>query len=129
MMAEGLRKIGTISYLLKNGALNQNSILFWDEPESNLNPKLIRDIAKLLIYLERLDVQIFIANHSLFLIKELEILRQKENNIRYFSFGFDEENNLRVSQNKVFEYLEDIVILDEAIEQSDRFMDIDNDYD
>jgi predicted ATPase len=129
MMAEGLRKIGTISYLLKNGALNQNSILFWDEPESNLNPKLIRDIAKLLIYLERLDVQIFIANHSLFLIKELEILRQKEHNIRYFSFGFDEENNLRVSQNEVFEYLEDIVILDEAIEQSDRFMDIDNDYD
>jgi hypothetical protein len=63
------------------------------------------------------------------LIKELEILRQKEHNIKYFSFGFDEENNLRVSQNEVFEYLEDIVILDEAIEQSDRFMDIDNDYD
>jgi hypothetical protein len=58
----------------------------------------------------------------------LAILRKKENNIKYFSFGFDEENNLRVSQNEVFEYLEDIVILDEAIEQSDRFMDIDNDY-
>ena len=35
---------------------------------------------------------------------------------------FDEENNLRVSQEDDFDYLEDIVILDEAIEQSDRFM-------
>jgi len=33
MMAEGLRKIGTMSYLIKNGALNKNSILFIDEPE------------------------------------------------------------------------------------------------
>jgi len=127
MMAEGLRKIGTISYLLKNGGLNKESVLFWDEPESTLNPKLIKDIAKLFIYLESLDIQIFIATHSLFLVKEIEILRNKEHNIKYFSFGFDKNNNLRVSQDTVFEHLEDLVFLDEAIEQSDRFMDIDND--
>ncbi|RKZ50439.1 MAG: hypothetical protein DRR16_08590 [Candidatus Parabeggiatoa sp. nov. 3] len=40
LVAEGLRKIGTLSHLIANGALNKNSILFWDEPESNLNPKL-----------------------------------------------------------------------------------------
>jgi len=122
MMAEGLRKIGTISYLLKNGGLNKESILFWDEPESTLNPKLIKDIAKLFIYLEALDIQIFIATHSLFLIKEIEILKKEEHSIKYFSFGFDEENNLRVSQDNDFDYLEDLVILDEAIDQSDRFM-------
>jgi len=126
MMAEGLRKIGTISYLLKNGALNKDCILFWDEPESNLNPKHIRAVAKLFIYLEKLGIQIFIATHSLFLIKEIEILRKKEDQIKYFSFGFSENDNVRISQNEVFEYLDDLVILDEAIEQSDRFMDIDN---
>jgi len=122
MLAEGLRKIGTISYLLRNGSLSKDSILIWDEPESNLNPKHIRAIAKLFIYLEKLGIQIFIATHSLFLIKEIEILRKKEHNIKYFSFGFDEEDNLRVSQDEIFEHLEDIVILDEAIEQSDRFI-------
>ncbi len=66
-----------MSYLIKNGALNKNSILFIDEPESNLNPKLIKDIAKFIIYLEKLNIQIFIATHSLFFIKELEILRKK----------------------------------------------------
>jgi len=122
MMAEGLRKIGTISYLLKNGALHENSILFWDEPESTLNPKLIKDIAKLLIYLESLDIQIFIATHSLFLVNEIEILRKEENNIKYFSFGFNKEQELRVSQSSKLEELKDLILLDEEIDQGDRFM-------
>jgi len=122
MMAEGLRKIGTVSYLLKNGGLSKESILFWDEPESTLNPKLIKDIAKLFIYLESLDIQIFIATHSLFLVNEIEILRKKENNIKYFSFGFDENQELRVSQSSKLEELEDLVLLDEEIDQGDRFM-------
>jgi predicted ATPase len=122
MIAEGLRKIGTISYLFKNGSLNKNCILFWDEPEANLNPKFIKYIAELFIYLENKGVQIFVATHSLFLIKEIEILRKKENSIKYFSFGFDDNNSLRISQDKEFEYLDNLVILDEALEQSDRFM-------
>ncbi len=122
MMAEGLRKIGTISYLLKNGGLNRDSILFWDEPESTLNPRLIKDIAKLFLYLEELGVQIFIATHSLFLVNEIEILREKENKIEYFSFGFDKEEALRVSQSSKLEELKDLVLLDEEIAQGDRFM-------
>jgi len=123
MMAEGLRKIGTISYLLKNGALNKDCILFWDEPESNLNPKHIRAVAKLFIYLEKLGIQIFIATHSLFLINEIEILREEENQIKYFSFGFNKNKELRISQSSHLEELEDLVLLDEEINQGDRFMD------
>jgi predicted ATPase len=122
MMAEGLRKIGTLSYLLKNNSLNNESILIWDEPEANLNPRTIQEIAKLLIALENFGVQIFIATHSLFLIKEIEILKKRETKVKYFGFGFDDNHNLRVSQNKEFDYLDDLVILDEEIAQSDRFM-------
>lgn len=122
MMAEGLRKIGTISYLLKNGSLNENSILFWDEPEATLNPKLIKDIAKLLLYLESLNIQIFIATHSLFLVRELEILREKKSQLKYFGFGFDEKNNLRVSDGEEPSELEDIVFLDESLSQSSRYL-------
>lgn len=122
MMAEGLRKIGTLSYLLKNNSLSNESILIWDEPEANLNPKNIQKIAKLLVALERFGVQIFIATHSLFLIKEIEILKKDESNVKYFGFGFDKNHHMRVSQNKEFEYLDDLVILDEEIAQSSRFM-------
>ena len=127
LVAEGVRKLGTIFHLLANGTIEKGSVVFWDEPESNLNPKFIRYVAKMLLELEKAGIQIFISTHSLFMVKEIEILRKKEHNIKYFSFGFDKDNNLRVAQNKVFEYLDDLVFLDEAIEQSDRFMDIDND--
>jgi energy-coupling factor transporter ATP-binding protein EcfA2 len=81
MMAEGLRKIGTISYLLKNGALNKDTILFWDEPEANLNPKLIKNIVDLLIFLESLGIQIFIATHNYFMIKYFDIRKKEKKSI------------------------------------------------
>ena len=122
LVAEGLRKIGTLSLLIANGSLNQNSILFWEEPESNLNPKLIREMAKVLVDLSSLGVQIFLNTHSLFLIKEFEILREMNTKMKYFSLGFQVENNVRVSQSEDIEGLDDLVILDENLEQSDRFM-------
>ncbi|MEK8019773.1 MAG: AAA family ATPase [Candidatus Parabeggiatoa sp.] len=122
LVAEGLRKIGTLSHLIANGSLNQNSILFWDEPESNLNPKLMRELAKVLVDLSSIGVQIFLNTHSLFLIKEFEILREMNTKIKYFSLGFNVENNLRVSQSEDIEGLDDLVILDENLAQSDRFM-------
>ena len=46
LVAEGYRKIATLYYLLRNGSLTKESILFWDEPEANLNPELIVKIAE-----------------------------------------------------------------------------------
>jgi predicted ATP-dependent endonuclease of OLD family len=57
LVAEGLRKIGTLSHLIANGSLNKNSILFWDEPESDLNPKLIREIAQVLVDLSSIGLR------------------------------------------------------------------------
>lgn len=69
LIAEGLRKIGLLSYLLKNGAIDKNSILFWDEPESNMNPKLIKEIVKFLVVLANNGMQIFISTHSPYIIE------------------------------------------------------------
>ncbi|MCI9646899.1 MAG: ATP-binding protein [Lachnospiraceae bacterium] len=38
--AEGLRKIGLLWKLIRNGLLEEGCILLWDEPEANLNPEL-----------------------------------------------------------------------------------------
>ena len=122
LVAEGLRKLGTIFHLLANGTIEKGSVVFWDEPEANLNPKFIKYVAKLLLELERAGIQIFIATHSLFLINEIEILREKENEIKYFSFGFDKNQELRVSESSHLEELKDLVLLDEEIDQGDRFM-------
>lgn len=69
LIAEGLRKIGMLSYLLSNEALDSQSILFWDEPEANLHPKLIDDMVSFLVMLANQGVQIFISTHSPYVIE------------------------------------------------------------
>ena len=73
LVAEGLRKIASVMYLITNGCLSANSILFWDEPESNLNPKLIHIICDLLLQLANNGVQIFIASHDYLLTHRLSL--------------------------------------------------------
>jgi len=114
MMAEGLRKIGTISYLLKNGALHKNTILFWDEPESNLNPKLIKEIVDLLIFLESLGIQIFIATHNYFMIKYFDIRKKENKNIELNFISFFKEDGQIKSETATDIYdLEHNAIIDE----------------
>ncbi len=75
-VAEGYRKIATLLYLLRNGSLTKNSILFWDEPEANLNPKLVVQVVQILQKLAAAGMQIFIATHDYLLSYELSLLAE-----------------------------------------------------
>lgn len=122
MTAEGWRKLGTILQLLKNGGLHRKMSLYWDEPEANLNPRLICLIAKVLIQLSNLGIQVFLTTHSLFLLKELDMLTKekgkfKPGEIRYFNFL----KPGKVEQGNTPEDLSNILLLDESLAQSDRY--------
>lgn len=73
LLAEGYRKLGLLWLLIQNGTLLEGSVLFWDEPEANLNPKLLRTIVEILIVLQRLGTQIFIATHDYVSLKEFDL--------------------------------------------------------
>ena len=107
---------------LKLDKLDENTFLIWDCPENDLNPKLKKIIFKMILLLEAMGLQIFITTHCLFLIKEIEIIKSASNKVKYFSLGFDDNKKLRLSQNMDFEYLDDIIMLDEELSQSDRFL-------
>ncbi len=79
LVAEGLRKISLLSYLLRNGTLSKNGILFWDEPESNINPRLVVDIVRFLVALSNNGMQIFLATHSPYIIESLNNHLKKYN--------------------------------------------------
>lgn len=88
MVAEGVRKLGMLSVLLANGSLTPDTTLFWDEPEANLNPQLIKKLAEILVLLARQKFQIVLATHSLFLMRELHVLAQQASTpIQYFSLS------------------------------------------
>jgi energy-coupling factor transporter ATP-binding protein EcfA2 len=73
MVAEGHRKLACLAYLIKAGALTPETTLFWDEPEANLNPKLVRVVAQLIRKLAAAGVQIFLATHDYLLTRELSM--------------------------------------------------------
>ncbi|QMT32084.1 AAA family ATPase [Alysiella filiformis] len=130
LVAEGVRKLMMIARLIANGALLDKGYLFWDEPEANLNPRFIRVAAEMIFQLSQQNIQVFIATHSLFLLRELEILQdkhKKENDehikMRYFSLTKDKDI-IRLQQTDNYDDVESIVALDESLAQSDRYSQI-----
>jgi len=90
LVAEGLRKIGMLSYLLSNETLDNQSILFWDEPEANMHPKLIDDIVSFLVMLTNKGMQIFISTHSPYIIESFNNHLKK-----------DKIKNMRIEDNEI----------------------------
>lgn len=74
LVSEGFRKLAMMIRLVSNGVLLEGGYLFWDEPEANLNPKTQRAVASAILALARSGTQVFVATHSVFLLRELELL-------------------------------------------------------
>jgi AAA15 family ATPase/GTPase len=86
-MAEGFRKIGILSRLLETGAIRPgvSGPLFWDEPESNMNPKLMKLLVQIMLELSRNGQQIILATHDYFLLKWFDLLmdKGKDDHVRF----------------------------------------------
>jgi len=109
LVAEGFRKLAMLSRLISTGSLLGKGCLFWDEPEANLSPSLVRLAAETIHKLCQNGVQVFIATHSLFLLRELETLSGKDKPssvpARFFALrltesGFDAEKCVDVEKLK-----------------------------
>ena len=107
LLAEGIRKLGLLWLLIQNGAVgkleensafscvnwDEPSILFWDEPETNMNPSLIGTLMNFLLELQRDGVQVFIATHSYVVLKELDLRIEDGDRVRFHSFRRKEDND------------------------------------
>lgn len=85
LLAEGYRKMGLLWLLIQNGTLLNGSALFWDEPETNLNPRLMKTVVGILVELQRLGVQIFLTTHDYVILKEFDLQAKKGDKILFHS--------------------------------------------
>lgn len=125
LVAEGLRKLGMLARLIATSTLLDKGYLFWDEPEANLNPRLIKGIARSILDLSASGIQVFIATHSLFLLREIEMLlaEKKYKPLKSRFFGLHAtENGVIVEQGNSVDDMGDIAALDEELAQSDRYL-------
>lgn len=103
LLAEGMRKLALVWLLIQNGTLLAGSVLFWDEPEANLNPALMGEVVEVILELQRLGVQVFLTTHNYVLLKEFDLRKQKEDAVRYLSLFRDRSD--AVSSNASDSYL------------------------
>jgi AAA15 family ATPase/GTPase len=93
--AKGFRKLGMISRLLETGAIRPgvSGPLFWDEPDSNLNPALMGPITQMLLELSRLGQQIILTTHDYHLLKWFDLLLDKSKNDHVLFHSLYNEGN------------------------------------
>ncbi len=128
LVAEGLRKIALLWLLLQNGTLlgpedasrARGYVLFWDEPEANLNPRLYQRVVRVLWGLARAGVQVFIATHDYALLKEIDLQQQVEDNRQYYAFFRGDDRRLRVSTAPDMQGLHPNAILETFTDLYDR---------
>ena len=118
LVAEGFRKIAALSRLIQFGWLPPGSVLFWDEPEVNLNPKWMEEVIKALVALARSGVQIFLATHNYVILKEIDLVLRSQNrkldpvSVRFF--GLHKERGVsRAMWSDDFAAIEPNPILDQ----------------
>ena len=117
LLSEGVRKLALIWLLIQNGTLLSGSILFWDEPEANLNPELMGRVVEVILELQRQGVQVFLTTHNYVLLKEFDLRKKIDDKIQYISLFRDEldavsakstEDYLSINPNAIAGTFDDI---------------------
>jgi AAA15 family ATPase/GTPase len=120
LLAEGIRKLGLLWILIQNGTLLDGSVLLWDEPEANLNPKLMRTVVQILIALQRLGVQVFITTHNYNLLKEFDLQLESQDRVLFHSLYRNAERNIVASSFTAYDNLQPNAIDDTLGGLADR---------
>ena len=94
LLAEGMRKLGLLWLLIQNGSLPKGSVLFWDEPETNLNPKLIGPVIDVVLELQRAGMQIFLATHDYVVLEELDLQKKDSDEVAFHALYREETGDI-----------------------------------
>lgn len=123
LVAEGIRKLALLWQLLKNSALEKGGLLFWDEPEANINPAYLRQVAEILIALERHGVQIFLSTHNYILAKYFEVLKDKNDDVLFHSL-YKAEDGVAYECSEAFDELKNNAIVQSFDKLLDEIYDL-----
>lgn len=111
LVAEGIRKMALLWQLVKNGTLENGSVLFWDEPEANINPSYIAIIVEMLLALHRKGVQIFVSTHDYMLASYFEVRKKESDSVLFHSFNYKDSGFIEYESGRKFGDLKNNAII------------------
>lgn len=121
LTAEGVKKIGILTTLIRNQQLNANSVLFLDEPETTLHPEAARELVEMLMLMAKAGIQIFMATHNYFILKQLH-LSSRRDDVKTNCYSLCREKGKSI-EYKVYDLKKEFPenpISDEAVKMSDE---------
>jgi len=120
--ASGFRKLGLLWKLLRNGLLEKDAVLFWDEPENSLSPDLIPVLVDIVLELSRNGVQIFIATHSEILASYFAVNRHSADHVLFTSL-YKEDGRIESNASDRFDLLTPNKLTEEPVKLYERKLD------
>jgi energy-coupling factor transporter ATP-binding protein EcfA2 len=123
--ADGIKKLGILAALLKSRSIDKESIVFVDEPETNLHPRAISVLTTLLFRLGQAGVQVYLATHSYFVLKQLEILAKQHHESVPFCSLLRRGEDIEARFADLREGMPDNPIIDESLRLYDLGIDVD----
>lgn len=96
--AEGIKKIGILTTLITNRQLGKGTVLFMDEPETALHPDAVRQMVEMLVAMSKAGVQIFLASHNYFIIKQLANYAKRDE-IATLCWGLEREKGKPITSS------------------------------
>jgi AAA15 family ATPase/GTPase len=126
LTAEGVKKIGILTTLIRNRQLNANSVLFLDEPETTLHPEAARELVEMLMLMAKAGIQIFIATHNYFVLKQIYLSSRRDDvQTNCYSLSREKGKSVEHSLYDLKKEFPDNPISNEAIRMSDEEVKLD----
>jgi len=86
-VATGVKSFSILQLLIKNGVLNDKTLLIIDEPESNLHPQWIIEYARIIVLLNKeLGVKFFLASHNPDMVSAIRYIAEKQETLDNVNF-------------------------------------------
>ena len=122
---DGIKKLGILATLLKSRGIAKDTVLFVDEPETNLHPRASAVFTQVLFRLGQAGVQVYLATHSYFVLKQLEILAKQHKMDVPFCSLVREGDEIDARFSNLREGMPDNPIIDESLRLYQEGIDVD----
>lgn len=117
LTAEGIKKVGILTTLIRNRVLGRHTVLFMDEPETALHPKAVRSLAEMIYKMSECGIQVFLTSHNYFMIKQLSIIAKREKKrVNCISLVKERDKEVEYSVSNLQDGLPENPIISEALE-------------
>jgi predicted ATPase len=118
--ADGIKKLGSLLHLLRNGLIQDGVTVFFDEPSTSLHPEWVLTFSEVLFQLAQAGVQIVIATHSYIVLKQFELLAREHKEKIPLCVLSKGEDTVRSSFADLSDHIPENSIVDASVELLNR---------